>query len=145
MNGREYLEIIQAKEMSKEELMQVIKKLYEDNWAISKQCDTLENMINSKKITYEKEFIRELVIRKYANSELCNCNIYNTRKEIDINGKETGISCPELNYLPVDNDRLIAEINADWDLLPIHRKIMAYIGYWFDNSIEYLRGIWGNY
>ena len=142
MNGKEYLNNIRAEEMSKEELKKEIKKLYEDNWAISKQCDTLEMILNErfkKEVNYEKDFAREVVVRKYANSEIYDYNIFTNREDI-----ETDKICfLETNYLPVGSDRTIAEISADWYLLPKHKKIMAYIGCWFDNCVEYLRGIWG--
>lgn len=146
MDGNEYLNIIQANKMTNVELMIEIKKLYDDNWAISKQCETLEIMLNErfkKEVNYEKEFAREKIVRQYANSNNYEHNIYTDRQEIDEDGNETRIFFTERNYLPVDNDRTIAEIQADWDLLPKYRKIMAYIGSWFDDCVSYLRGIWG--
>lgn len=146
MNGKEYLSIIRADEMTIEELQNEIKKLYEDNWAISKQCETLEIMLNErfkKEVNYEKEFAREVIVRQYANSNNYEHNIYTDRQEIDEDGNETRIFFTEANCLPVNNYRTIAEIQADWDMLPINRKIMAYIGSWFDDCVNYLRGIWG--
>jgi Txe/YoeB family toxin of Txe-Axe toxin-antitoxin module len=142
MDGKQYLNNIRAEEMTKEELQKEIKKLYEDNWAISNQCEKLEMMLNErfkKEVNYEKEFAREWVIRKYANSEGYN---YNIKKNIyDL---ESNIICSlYYDYLPEDADRIIAEIKADWELLPKYQKIKAYIGCWLDDCVEYLRGIWG--
>ena len=142
MNGKEYLNNIRAEEMSKEELKKEIKKLYEDNWAISKQCDTLEMILNErfkKEVNYEKEFRREVIIREYANSDNYGWNIYSDRQDLEVEG----LNFSEANYLPVGIERIAGEINADWELLPIHKKIMAYIGQWFDDCVEFLRGVWG--
>jgi len=139
MDGKQYLNNIRAEEMSKEELQKEIKKLYEDNWAISKQCDTLEQMLSRKEVDYDKELIREKVIRKYANSNNYGWNIYSDRQDLEVEG----LNFSEANYLPVGTERIAGEINADRELLPIHQKIKAYIGCWLDDCIEYLRGIWG--
>lgn len=137
MDGKQYLNNIRAEEMTKEELQKEIKKLYEDNWVISNQCEKLEMMLNErfkKEVNYEKEFAREIIVRKYANSEGYN---YNIKKNIyDL---ESNIICSlYYDYLPEDADRIIAEIKADWDLLPWHKKIMAYIG----SYIDYLKELW---
>lgn len=134
MDGKQYLKNINAEEMSKEELKHEIIKLYEDSWSLSNQCTMLEKMLNHQYKNYEKEFAREWVIRKYANSERYN---YNIKKNIyDL---ESNIICSlYYDYLPEDADRLIAEIKADWDLLPWHKKIMAYIG----SYIDYLKELW---
>ena len=139
MDGKQYLNNIRAEEMSKEELQKEIKKLYEDNWAISKQCDTLEQMLSRKETNYEKEFKREKIIRKYANSDNYGWNIYSDRQDLEVEG----LHFSEANYLPVGYDRMIAEVEADNELMPIHKKIMAHLGLIFDDCVEYLRGIWG--
>ena len=146
MDGKQYLNNIRAEEMSKEELQKEIKKLYEHNWAISKQCDTLEMMLNErfkKEVNYEKDFAREVIIRQRANIKTYGENIYRDRIDVDKEGKETGIFFSESDYLPYGSQRIAAEIITDWELLPKHQKIKAYIGCWLDDCIEYLRGIWG--
>ena len=146
MNGKEYLNNIRAEEMSKEELKKEIRKLYEDNWAIAKQCDTLEEVLNArfkKEANYEKQFNREVIVREYANSNLYDCNMTNERQEVDKEGNIIGISFTEWDYIPDKTQRIAGMAIADWELLPIHKKIKAYIGCWFDDCVEYLRGIWG--
>ena len=142
MDGKQYLYTIRAEEMSKEELQKEIKKLFEDGWALSKEIDTLNEMLNTrfkKEVDYDKELIREKIVRKYANSDIYGFNIYSDRHDIE----DDDLYFSEANYLPVDHDRIIAEINADWELLPRYKKIMAHIGQLFDDCVEYLRGIWG--
>lgn len=143
MDSNKYLEKIQAEDMSREELIRQIKMIYEDYASISKECDTLNAMLSKtkdKKTNYDKEFRREVVIREYANSNIYGWNIYSDRQDLEVEG----LNFSEANYLPVYTERIAAEINADWELLPRHKKIKAYIGCWLDDCIDYLRGIWGN-
>ena len=158
MDGEKYLNEIRAEEMSKEQLQNEIKKLYEDNWAIAKQCDTFEMMHNQKfkkgikqifegiinkifkkEYSYEKEFRREVIIREYANSNLYGWNINNNRHFIDI----PEICFLECDYIPDNTQRIAGMAIADWELLPLHKKIIGRLGLWLDDCVDYLRGIWG--
>ena len=142
MDSSKYLEKIRAEDMSREQLIRQIRVIYEDYASASKECDTLNQMLAQVKIdktSYEKEFAREVIVRKYANSDIYGFNIYSDRHDIE----QEDLYFSEVNYLPVDYDRMIAEVEADYELMPLHTKIMAKIAIWFDDCVEYLRGIWG--
>lgn len=142
MDSNNYLKKIQAKEMSRKELIRQIGMIYEDYASISKECDTLNTMlakVKENKTNYEKEFEYELKIRKYANSEIYGHNMCRTRNDIELEG----LCFLEENYIPLDYDRLLAEDCVKFDLLPVLQKAFASILCWFYDCVEYLRGIWG--